>query len=59
MNNGARIGWITGLFSFIAYTVLSHADRDLLIQSGEYLKLAQEQPGLSASSSNSWTLLAC
>ena len=44
MNNGARIGWITGLFSFIAYTVLSTLTVISLIQSGEYLKLVKSNP---------------
>ena len=46
MNNGARIGWITGLFSFIAFTVLTTVDTIAAIQSGEYAKLVKSNPVL-------------
>jgi hypothetical protein len=44
VRNGARIGWITGLFSFIIIAVLFTLIVVSQVQSGEYLKRAKDNP---------------
>lgn len=44
VSNGARIGWIAGLFSFVIFAVLFTLVLVWLLQSGEYLKWANESP---------------
>ncbi len=49
VGNGARIGWITGLFSFVIFTVLFTLSFVAQVRSGELLKNLNDVPFLQGS----------
>jgi energy-coupling factor transporter transmembrane protein EcfT len=49
VGNGARIGWITGLFSFVIFTVLFTLSFVAQVRSGQLLKNLEDVPFLQGS----------